>query len=878
MKDFDVREDEDRTDDDRKAEIQRRAAAVSGALPDDERVDVVSYDRSTGNPAVVVSTGGRATTDGDFVSRALDHVQTIGPALGLAPQQPPEFVADPHVQRTSSGSAAVHLRQHYRGLAIYEATETVRFDPSGRLTEVAGRTHTVSRQISVTPRVDVLDAVKVAAFDVADVVGSDDVDPFGQSMRVSVDVSDFVATTTVADAAGVERRTVVDAPPFSSCVAHLIWFPLDDQLRLAWHVLLHLEHGPQFRVLVDAIEATVLARKQLARAIFGRASVYVEGGGLPAEDVALPIPIDRFGVTPAADLAAGEPGPWLSGTTTAGTNVVAVSNGAAPVTGQLDGNNEVIFSPPADSTDELVVNLFAYNGVMHDVFYSLGFREADGNFQADNRGRGGAGSDRVQAIVHPGPVWGTANMGTPPDGFAPLMNMGLVESTGRHTALDPDVVFHEFTHGVSNRLVGGPLNAEALDSPQSGGMGEGWGDYFACVLNRRETVGSWVVAHPRGIRAFPYDDQFPDTFEHVGSGRYTGVHEIGEIWCATLMELNRRIGTATAMQLVIDGMKLSAANPGFLAMRDAILVAARDLGAATLSAAESEQLVAGVWDAFAAYGMGPAATSIEGTLGPIEADFSTPPRPTAGTTISRSVTPALAIPDADPRGVASTLNVDAAGAITDLTVSVDIRHSYRGDLVVRLRSPEGGVSVLHARGGGSADDLIETWATAQGDLQEFIGRPIAGDWTLEVIDVARRDVGTLEEWSLEARVADVAQIVEIDAPVGLVIPDNDDTGVFTELELAGGSPLSHLVVEVDITHTYIGDLVVELRAPSGQTVRLHDRDGGSIDNLIEVYDSDQGELAQFLGHPITGAWRLSVSDHAGRDIGKLNRWAIRATL
>lgn len=882
MKDYDIRDDVDRTDDDRKIELQRRAAALSESLPDDARVDVVSFDRTTGNPAVVVSTDNEQGSDADaddvdLVARALRHVQTIGPALGLAPQQPPEFVADPHVQRTSSGSAAVHLRQCYLGLTIYEATETVRFDPSGRLTEVAGRTHTVAGQHSVAPRVEVLDAVKVAALDVAEAVTSDDVDPFGQSLSLGVDVTDFAATVLVADS-GVERQTVLDAPPFASCVAHLIWFPVDRSMRLAWHIVLHVDHGPQFRVLVDANDATVLARKQLARAILGRAPIHLQGGGLPAESVALPIPIQRFGVEPARDLPPGEPRPWLTGTDTAGANTIAVVDDGGPVAGQLDGNSAVVFTPPPNSTDALVVNLFAYNGVMHDVFYSLGFREADGNFQTDNSGRGGAGADRVRAVVHPGPVWGTANMGTPPDGSAPLMNMGLVESTGRHTALDPDVVFHEFTHGVSNRLVGGPLNTTALDAPQSGGMGEGWGDYFACVLNRRDTVGAWVVGDARGIRAFPYDEDFPDTFEDVGSGRYTGVHALGEIWCATLMELNRRVGTAVAMQLVVDGMKLSAANPGFLAMRDAILVAARDVGAVELTPAEAEQLTAGVWDSFAAYGMGPGASSIEATLGPVVADFTTPPRPSDGMTVIGSATPMLSIPDADPRGISSTLSFDAGGAISELSVSVDIRHSYRGDLVVRLRSPEGVVSSLHARGGGSADDLIATWSTAQGDLGEFVGLPIAGNWKLEVVDVAARDVGMLRQWSLEARTTQVATTVEVDHPVGLVIPDDDDDGVFAELELTGATPLTHLVVNVDITHTYIGDLVVELRSPSGHTVRLHDREGAGTDNLIVAYDSDEGELAQFLGHTVAGTWRLTVIDQAGRDVGKLNRWSIRATL
>src|SRR5207247_5010090 len=113
------------------------------------------------------------------------------------------------------------------------------------------------------------------------------------------------------------------------------------------------------------------------------------------------------------------------------------------------------FNPAgATDNDQLRVNLFFFCNYMHDFLYLLGFREAERNFQQDNASRGGMGSDRVDANVYPGAVQGTANMYTPLDGSSPTMNMGLVTSTGRHTALDSSVVFHEFTHGLSNRLVG----------------------------------------------------------------------------------------------------------------------------------------------------------------------------------------------------------------------------------------------------------------------------------------------------------------------------------------------------------------------------------------------------------------------------------------
>src|SRR5206468_12093774 len=135
------------------------------------------------------------------------------------------------------------------------------------------------------------------------------------------------------------------------------------------------------------------------------------------------------------------------------------------------------------------LNIFYLNCYIHNYFYMLGFRERDGNFQRNNFGRGGGPSDPVDARAYAGPIDKTASMFTPIDGSSPIMRMGLVTSTNNHTALDSSVIFHEFMHGVTNRLIGGPLNVHALDAIQSGGMGEGWGDYDACTINNSIVVG-----------------------------------------------------------------------------------------------------------------------------------------------------------------------------------------------------------------------------------------------------------------------------------------------------------------------------------------------------------------------------------------------------
>ena len=104
----------------------------------------------------------------------------------------------------------------------------------------------------------------------------------------------------------------------------------------------------------------------------------------------------------------------------------------------------------------------------------------------------------------------------------------------------------------------------------------------------------------------------------------------------------------------------------------------------------------------------------------------------------------VAIPD-NSSGVESTISVSGSGAISDLRVSLNITHTYRGDLAVQLVSPSGTTHILSNRAGGSADNLI---LSAQ-DVATFDGEPASGVWRLRVQDLARIDTGAVNGWSLD---------------------------------------------------------------------------------------------------------------------------------
>jgi subtilisin-like proprotein convertase family protein/subtilisin family serine protease len=255
-----------------------------------------------------------------------------------------------------------------------------------------------------------------------------------------------------------------------------------------------------------------------------------------------------------------------------------------------------------------------------------------------------------------------------------------------------------------------------------------------------------------------------------------------------------------------------------------------------------------------------------------------PVSPPAGEPAGHRVTPDLPIPDNDPTGRRSVIRVNDPGTLRTIRVGARIAHPYIGDLVVTLIAPSGRSVRLHDRSGGSANDLDAMWDTASlPGLRAFDGEALAGDWTLWVQDLAVADIGRLQAWSLEVtRSTDDIALVS-DAP-GATIPDNQPAGITRTVAVAGGGRVGGIEVEVDITHTYIGDLRVVVRSPSGREVFLHDRGGGSTDNLRATYRSSAvTALAAMHGEPASGDWSLRVVDVAAQDIGKLNRWALKLT-
>jgi hypothetical protein len=204
-------------------------------------------------------------------------------------------------------------------------------------------------------------------------------------------------------------------------------------------------------------------------------------------------------------------------------------------------------------------------------------------------------------------------------------------------SFDNGVISHEFGHGISNRLTGGPANASCLNSADGNQtMGEGWSDFFSLWITTRpgddgrnsRYVGTYDGGEPYtvgpGFRRKPYSTDFAKnnyTYAQLGpatdpttgapTGKYDSTHPVGEVWATVLWDLNWQFiykygyntdffsangGNNKMLKLVLDGLKLQVCNPGFLDGRDALLRA----DSVTNRAANA----ALIWNVFARRGMG----------------------------------------------------------------------------------------------------------------------------------------------------------------------------------------------------------------------------------------------------------------------------------
>lgn len=471
------------------------------------------------------------------------------------------------------------------------------------------------------------------------------------------------------------RRLVYDSGP--SFLSDIMVEPIilamgEGQAQLTWRVTLEpaADYAAWYVVTVDTRAGRLLKRSNLYKYVDNRGLVFAgnhpDTASPATHPMGVPQSVESYGYRWPSTTGWTVPAPYGNYRFTAGNNVEAREdwagdNEAAPLGMWPDGgvlqdfsytftNAYALSTGTTDAArindgsvdvNAVINNLFYWNNRWHDYMYTLGFTEAAGNFQFDNFSRGGCGSDAVRADAQDRakPLTGAiarnnANFGTPAEPIPTDCADPMVRGTFRprmqqyvsrfgteaaptwlaDTSLDADVIIHEYSHGTSHRLVGGPFQG-CLDLLQSGAMGEGWGDWYAASSFSNPVMGEYSFADPiAGVREFPMNAN-PRTYADVCD---TGcqVHHDGEVFAATAWDMRTLVGQSVAEQLVTDGMKFSVCSPDFLDYRDALVIADQvRYGGAH---------VCNIWDAYFGRGMGIDADSIGGAMPIADFQFNAP--------------------------------------------------------------------------------------------------------------------------------------------------------------------------------------------------------------------------------------------------------------
>ncbi len=561
------------------------------------------------------------------VARA--HLAAHASQLGLSGADVDGLRVSSVVPTAHNGLTHVYLQQHVGGIDVSNAVLNVAVTAQGTVFRVAGSAvrSAAQRTNSATPTLTDVAAARLAA------------------AAVGLTPTSSFASSDGARGADRSRELGDGGISTEPIPAQLVYEQTDrGDLRLAWELVIDQRDGLHWwQIRMDARTGAELGRADWVAEEDSTHRVFP----MPVEAPSFASPVNTRTLVSNPPTSASPFG-WndtngvagAESTLTIGNNVNAytdTNNDNLPDAGsQPDGGAGLAFDFPLDLAQApatyrpaAVSNLYFTSNRIHDIMYRFGFNEVSGNFQTNNYAHGGVGADAVNAEAQDGGDINNARFGTGPDGQKPRMQMYLWDTTvpGRDGDLDNGVIAHEYGHGISNRLTGGPSTASCLQNNEQGG--EGWSDYFAYMLNMTtgtepaggRGIGTYVLGQAtngQGIRTQRYStNQAINTMTYNSIKTAAVPHGVGSVWAEMLWEVTYALigahgfsadlvgGPATAgnilsLQLVTDGLKLQQCNPGFVNARDAIIAADQaDTGGANKCL---------LWTAFAKRGLGFSAT------------------------------------------------------------------------------------------------------------------------------------------------------------------------------------------------------------------------------------------------------------------------------
>lgn len=232
------------------------------------------------------------------------------------------------------------------------------------------------------------------------------------------------------------------------------------------------------------------------------------------------------------------------------------------------------------------------------------------------------------------------------------------------------------------------------------------------------------------------------------------------------------------------------------------------------------------------------------------------------------------------RAVGGTPGGNTGSTVTDLQngVARTIQGARGTELQFKLVVPQGATNLRFAMSGGTGDADIYVRFGQQPTQQNYDHRPYLNG-NNETVNISNVQAGTyyvmVHAYQAYSGVTLQASF-DVPAPVTnffenrnrINIPDNNATGVYSNIPVARSGMAGSIAVAVDIRHTYRGDLRVILMTPNGSTATLQSPSNDSAQNLIQTYRFNASSV------PAQGTWRLHVVDTARSDVGYINNWSI----
>jgi extracellular elastinolytic metalloproteinase len=552
--------------------------------------------------------------------------------LGLTPADLEDYEVTDVVFTRVTGATHVYLRQTYLGIPVYNGQLHVNLNRDGRIISVNNLfVPDLSQAVKAfAPAIELGTAVK------------------GAFAHLGRDLP--AAPRSLRAPKGARQETAVDATglSLSPIEGRLVWLPVrQGEVHLGWNFQIETtDRQHYYDFVVDSVDGLVWTRFDWTASDQYR--VYQQPNESPNHASPVP-PADGRALVVNPANASASPFGWHDTNGAAGAEFNSTQGNNVHAYTDVDANNtpDTGSSPnggasrnfdftlnltqaPSAYRPAAVTNLFYWNNIIHDVQYQYGFDEAAGNFQMNNYGRGGAGNDSVRAEAQDGSGTNNANFSTPADGARPRMQMYIwtAPTPDKDGDVDNGIIIHEYGHGISNRLVGGPSNVSCLGNTQQ--AGEGLSDWWALAYTAKagdtgpqgRGIGTYALNQPTtgvGIRQQRYStDPAINTWTYQSINGAAVPHGVGSRWAqaawevywalvdehgfsSNLFDAAGSAGNQRMMLYVNEGLKNTICSPAFTDIRNGIIQAAVDN--------HGGEDVCLMWSAFAAFGLGSNAVS-----------------------------------------------------------------------------------------------------------------------------------------------------------------------------------------------------------------------------------------------------------------------------